>query len=415
MRPGSRRATSRLLFIAAALAVVVMVLTLPRPAAAAEMRPAAPELSVLRHLATGLDMYLDAEFTASPTVGTAPLDAQFSDLTEGRIESRLWEFGDGATSADQNPTHQYVAPGSYTVSLTVEGSDGSDTETKADYITVRSSGLTADFSATPTTGPAPVTVAFEDLSRGGASSWLWEFGDGSTSTVPNPTHEYDDVGHHTVRLTVANRTDSDTLTKTGYILATFRDVPLSNWATREILACVDAEIVSGYGDCCYRPNWSVDRAQMAVYISRALAGGDGNVPDRIVDPSFNDVGPSHWAYDYIAYAAQRDVVHGYPEGDYRPNEPVTRDQMAAYIARSICDPTGEEGLEDYVPTDPRDFADVPATGYAEDGTEAHWARKYVEYCAENGVVQGYEDGLYHPDWNVTRDQMAVYIARAFGL
>ena len=45
----------------------------------------------------------------------------------------------------------------------------------------------------------------------------------------------------------------------------------------------------------------------------------------------------------------------------------------------------------------------------------HQAYTHVEYCVENGVVSGYLDGLYHPDYAVTRDQMAVYVARAFGL
>jgi hypothetical protein len=78
-------------------------------------------------------------------------------------------------------------------------------------------------------------------------------------------------------------------------------------------------------------------------------------------------------------------------------------------------PAGEPALADYVPADPRNFPDVLDTGYGEDGTEPHWAYRYVEYCVENGVVQGYDDGLYHPERDVTRDQMAVYTGRAFGL
>jgi hypothetical protein len=70
---------------------------------------------------------------------------------------------------------------------------------------------------------------------------------------------------------------------------------------------------------------------------------------------------------------------------------------------------------DYQPPDQATFPDVPNTGYGDDGTEPFWAYKHVEYCYENEVVRGYDDGLYQPDWYVTRDQMAVYIARAFGL
>ncbi len=187
---------------------------------------------------------------------------------------------------------------------------------------------------------------------------------------------------------------------------TFDDVSPSFWAFDEVEACAAAGIVSGYGDGLYHPELGVTRDQMAVYISRALAGGDENVPDFTATPTFPDVGDTHWALKYVEYAVSCSVVSGYLDGTYRPEYPVTRDQMAVYVARSICDPTGEDGLTDYVPADPRNFPDV-SSGF--------WSYKHVEYCVENGVVAGYLDGYYRPDYVVTRDQMAVYVARAFGL
>ena len=90
--------------------------------------------------------------------------------------------------------------------------------------------------------------------------------------------------------------------------------------------------------------------------------------------------------------------------------------MAVYIARAMVAPSGEAALADYVPAAPRNFPEVPATGYGDDGAEPFWAYTHIEYCVEHGVVQGYDhDGRYHPEWDVTRDQMAVYVARAFGL
>jgi hypothetical protein len=190
------------------------------------------------------------------------------------------------------------------------------------------------------------------------------------------------------------------------IASPFSDVGIEHWARDEIVACVNAGVVSGYGDGTYQPGNPVTRDQMAVYISRALAGGDENVPDFTDTPTFPDVGDTHWALKYVEYAVSCSVVGGYLDGTYHPEYPVTRDQMAVYVARSICDPTGEDGLADYVPADPRNFPDV-SSGF--------WSYKHVEYCVENGVVSGYLDGLYHPEVVVTRDQMAVYVARAFGL
>jgi len=198
----------------------------------------------------------------------------------------------------------------------------------------------------------------------------------------------------------------------------FDDVSTWYWAYDEVTACVDAGIVGGYEDGLYHPEWAVTRDQMAVYISRALAGGDDNVPEFTGPPTFPDV-PSDpepfWALGYVEYAVAQNVVAGYDDDLYHPEYEVTRDQMAVYVARALVAPTGEAALADYVPPAPRNFPDVPSTGYGDDGTDPFWAYKHIEYCVEHGVVQGYDDGYYHPDYVVTRDQMAVYITRAFEL
>ncbi len=76
-----------------------------------------------------------ASFTSAPNSGTAPLNVSFTDTSTGVVTSWLWDFGDGTTSVLQNPAHSYAA-GTYTVSLTVNGPDGLDAETKVNLITV---------------------------------------------------------------------------------------------------------------------------------------------------------------------------------------------------------------------------------------------------------------------------------------
>jgi hypothetical protein len=168
--------------------------------------------------------------------------------------------------------------------------------------------------------------------------------------------------------------------------------------------------VVGYPDGLYRPGWAITRDQMAVYVARALEApsGEAVLADWVpADPkNFPDVPADHWAYTHIEYCAANGVVEGYEDGTYHPDCEVTRDQMAVYVARAIATPTGEAGLADYVPSDPRNFPDVASD---------FWTYPHIEYCVENGIVQGYEDGYYYPDIVVTRDQMAVYVARAFGL
>jgi PKD repeat protein len=80
-----------------------------------------------------------ASFTAAPTSGAAPLAVQFTDTSTGGPTSWAWSFGDGASSAAQNPSHSYDAAGTYSVALTVTNSVGSDTVTKTGLISVSSS------------------------------------------------------------------------------------------------------------------------------------------------------------------------------------------------------------------------------------------------------------------------------------
>jgi len=105
------------------------------------------------------------------------------------------------------------------VSLTVTGSGGSDTETLTNLIQVQEQPLApvASFTASPTTGTAPLQVQFTDQSAGTISSWLWNFGDGSTSSERDPIHTYAQAGDYTVSLTVSGPGGNDLETQTGLI------------------------------------------------------------------------------------------------------------------------------------------------------------------------------------------------------
>ena len=165
-----------------------------------------------------------ANFTGSPTSGSSPLTVQFSDKSSHSPTSWSWNFGDGATSTQQNPSHAYSAAGTYSVTLTASNGGGSDTFTRSNYISVTGSTPppTANFTGSSTSGNAPLTVQFSDSSSGNPSSWSWDFGDGATSTQQNPSHTYG-AGTFTVKLTATNAGGSNTLTRTNYITATGTD------------------------------------------------------------------------------------------------------------------------------------------------------------------------------------------------
>jgi len=143
-----------------------------------------------------------ASFEAEPTEGCAPLEVSFTDTSSGIVEGWFWDFGDGIGTSDQpDPTYPYDSPGTYTVTLTVTNTWGSDSATG--LITVFEPPVAA-FSWTPTMIYTDTVVQFMDQSTGDVTSWLWDFGDGGDSDVQNPIHAYAMTGTYLVSLTVAD-------------------------------------------------------------------------------------------------------------------------------------------------------------------------------------------------------------------
>ena len=160
-----------------------------------------------------------ASFSAAVVYGPAPLSVQFTDSSLNGPVAWVWSFGDGGTSAVQNPSHSYVTPGSYTVTLTVTNADGTDIVTRAGYITAGGSStvpVTA-FAANVSSGTVPLPVSFSDLSTNSPTVWAWSFGDGSTSAEQNPSHRFTGIGTYTVTLTATNAGGSTAASRTGYI------------------------------------------------------------------------------------------------------------------------------------------------------------------------------------------------------
>jgi PKD repeat protein len=172
------------------------------------------------------DWVIMSGFSANRTTVNAGNPIQFSDLSTGEpvgYTSWLWNFGDGSTSTQQNPIYSYAANGLYTVSLKsslVANASVTNTTTKTGYINVTSAILSVpvvDFSASPTIAAVGSTVTFVDASTNSPASWLWNFGDGSESSIQNPSHIYSSVGNYTVTLNATNTYGTGTLSKTNYI------------------------------------------------------------------------------------------------------------------------------------------------------------------------------------------------------
>ena len=161
---------------------------------------------------------INADFSASPRSGVVPLTVQFYDTSTGDVDYWNWEFGDGTGSNAENPAHTYKVSGSFTVTLKVwNNSDEESTEVIPNYITVYDPP-DADFTGSPTSGAAPLSVVFTDASTGLYDDCAWNFGDGETSSSCNPTHEYDSAGVYDVSLEVSYQDSSDTKTRNDYII-----------------------------------------------------------------------------------------------------------------------------------------------------------------------------------------------------
>lgn len=141
-----------------------------------------------------------ADFTANNTLGCTPMSVTYDDLSTGLIDSWNWTFEGGtpATSTLENPTIVYNTEGTYDVTLEVTNQEGTSTLTIDDYIVVLDLP-TADFSYTVNGSQ----VSFTNTSSG-ATSYVWNFGDGNTSTNTNPVHTYGGSGTYSVELLAGN-------------------------------------------------------------------------------------------------------------------------------------------------------------------------------------------------------------------
>lgn len=143
---------------------------------------------------------ITTDFTAPPSICTNAT-VSFNNTSAPAPVSALWNFGDGNTSTLINPTHIYAAPGIYTVRLYNTYANCTDSATHDIIIHPLP---VANFTAPVTTRCEPnLTVNFQDLSTG-AASWQWNFGDGNTSNLQNPSHTYSNYGSYTVSLFVTN-------------------------------------------------------------------------------------------------------------------------------------------------------------------------------------------------------------------
>lgn len=180
----------------------------------------------------------------------------------------------------------------------------------------------------------------------------------------------------------------------------FDDVRPGYWAFSQIEALARSGITAGCTASSYCPSEQVTRAQMAVFLERAMRGS-GFVPPPATGIVFQDVPGSYWAARFIEQLAADGITTGCSVGYFCPDDGVTRAQMAVFLLRA----THGAGYTPPVATGTL-FGDVPGS---------YWAVNWIEQLAAEGITLGCGSGNYCPEAIVPRDQMGVFLVRAFNL
>ena len=181
-----------------------------------------------------------ANFTFTPTGGCSPLNVTFtstSTLGDALINNYIWDFKDGSQAPNTaTVNHNYQVQGSFSPSLQITDTNGCSSSILLGPITVTPSPI-ASFSTNSirATCDSTLTINFINGSSGSNLTYLWDFGDGNTSTQINPTHTYNGYGNYTVSLTVSDPSCTNTRIETDYIRLS---QPVANFRLPKDIYCV---------------------------------------------------------------------------------------------------------------------------------------------------------------------------------
>ena len=180
-----------------------------------------------------------------------------------------------------------------------------------------------------------------------------------------------------------------TMTATsGVYAAEFKDVKDSSWAAASIKRMSEKGYTGGFPDGTFRPGANISRAEFAAIINKI------NGFTEQEQTEFSDLSSSHWAYGEIKAAVKAGYAGGFPDGTFKPNLPVTREQAAAILNNIYKFENSAQSVTI------KDLSKV-----------SPWAADSVLRVVASGVMGGYEDGTFSPKKPVTRAECIVILDR----
>lgn len=350
-----------------------------------------------------------ATFDASPTSGTPGTVFSFdaSDVSDSQYKSTYldvrWDWeGDGdydtSFSVDKTTTHQYDEADDYTATVQVRDPDGATATYSITIRVISSTAPTASLSVDATEGTFSTLFHFDttgssddetdnddllyrwDFDYTGDNDILYDTSWGSTATK---SKSFDQTGEIKIRMEVKDgdgEIDSDTVTISIH------------WASDYMDYLKSKGVLRGYTGGDLAPDQSITRAEL---LKMTMEGADRSISNHKYQGTFWDVPSTAWYDTYVEVGAEMDIISGYDDGSFRPDDTINRAEAVKMIVNAF-----DVELETY---ELGTFSDVQPWD---------WFGDYVGTAYYYGMVNGFEDGNFYPSSNMTRGEASKIIALA---
>ena len=173
----------------------------------------------------------------------------------------------------------------------------------------------------------------------------------------------------------------------------FKDVSQAHWAYEYVEKLHDLQIVNGNADGNFYPDASVTRAEFAQMMKKAMG------LERTEEVSFTDVNSDDWYYDAVVCLAGTGLIKGYEDNSFKPNDKITREDMAVILFRAIS----------YIGNE---WSDGNSVNFTDKEMVSEYAVEAVERISNLGLLNGFPDGSFGPFLPAARAEVAAVIYRA---